>query len=55
MTGAIENLSFSTDDGLGAWARMGLIVLQTDQTIEHEFAQIMGAGKGRGPLRRAHS
>ena len=45
MTGAIENLSFSTDDGLGAWARRGLIVLQTDQTIEHEFAQIMGPEK----------
>jgi maleate isomerase len=42
MTNTIETLKFSTDDGLGARARMGLIVLQTDQTIEHEFAKILG-------------
>ena len=45
MTDTIEALEFSTDDGLGARARMGLIVLQTDQTIEHEFAQILGPEK----------
>ena len=37
---AIETLAFETDGGLGQTARLGLIVLQTDQTIEHEFAQI---------------
>lgn len=37
----IETLKFKTDDGLGQDARIGLIVLQTDQTIEHEFAQLM--------------
>lgn len=41
----IETLDFETDAGLGQKARIGLIVLQTDQTIEHEFAQMM---QGRG-------
>jgi maleate isomerase len=36
-----ETLDFSTDDGLGQRARIGLIVLQTDQTIEHEFATML--------------
>ncbi len=45
MTETIKTLDFSTDDGLGVRARMGLIVLQTDQTIEHEFAQILGLEK----------
>ncbi|MFN3156492.1 Asp/Glu racemase [Marivita cryptomonadis] len=38
---AIETLEFDTDDGLGQKARIGLIVLQTDQTIEFEFARLM--------------
>jgi maleate isomerase len=38
---AIETLDFETDAGLGQKARIGLIVLQTDQTIEHEFARLM--------------
>ncbi|MCK0126907.1 hypothetical protein MWU76_21130 [Gelidibacter sp. F2691] len=48
MTGNdhVETLDFVTDDGLGARARLGLIVLQTDQTIEHEFAGIFGAQDG---------
>ena len=37
----IETLEFSTDAGLGQKARIGLIVLQTDQTIEHEFRQML--------------
>ncbi|WP_299881503.1 Asp/Glu racemase [uncultured Sulfitobacter sp.] len=45
MTGAVETLQFRTDEGLGARARLGLIVLQTDQTIEHEFAQMLGPEK----------
>lgn len=36
----VETLNFETDAGLGARARIGLIVLQTDQTIEHEFTRI---------------
>lgn len=36
----VETLNFATDGGLGARARLGLIVLQTDQTIEHEFSGI---------------
>ena len=42
MTDHIETLEFQTDGGLGTRARLGLIVLQTDQTIEHEFARIIG-------------
>ncbi len=37
----IETLTFTTDEGLGSHARIGLIVLQTDQTIEQEFASLM--------------
>jgi maleate isomerase len=37
----IEHLPFTTDRGLGARARIGLIVLATDYTIEHEFRQVM--------------
>ncbi len=36
-----ERLPFEVDDGLGTRAKIGLIVLQTDQTIEHEFATIL--------------
>lgn len=37
---SIETLKFITDNGLGYRARIGLVVLQTDQTIEHEFSKI---------------
>lgn len=37
----IEQLPFQTDAGLGQTARIGLIILQTDQTIEHEFSYLM--------------
>lgn len=40
MPKTIETLEFDTDAGLGHTARIGLIVLQTDQTIEYEFAQM---------------
>lgn len=43
---SVETLKFNTDDGLGSQARLGLIVLQTDQTIEHEFAGIFGPQEG---------
>jgi maleate isomerase len=36
----IIKLSFQTDAGIGSRARIGLLVLQTDQTIEHEVAQL---------------
>ena len=45
MTQSIEILKFETDHGLGARARLGLIVLQTDQTIEHDFARIFSHEK----------
>jgi maleate isomerase len=41
MTPHIESLPFETDAGLGQRARIGLIILQTDQTIEHEFASLL--------------
>lgn len=37
MAQSVEILKFEIDHGLGARARLGLIVLQTDQTIEHDF------------------
>ncbi|MDA8717410.1 Asp/Glu racemase, partial [Alphaproteobacteria bacterium] len=43
QTTMIDKLAFETDDGLGAAARLGVIVLQTDQTIEHEFARLLTA------------
>jgi len=35
------SLDCKTDAGLGERARLGLIVLQTDQTVEHEFRQLL--------------
>lgn len=37
----IEHIPFTTDKGIGQRARIGLIVLATDYTIEHEFRQII--------------
>ncbi|MCQ0092708.1 Asp/Glu racemase [Roseovarius sp. M141] len=37
----IETLPFHTDSGLGGTARIGLIVLQTDQTLEYETGALM--------------
>ncbi|MEX2408848.1 MAG: Asp/Glu racemase [Rhodovibrionaceae bacterium] len=34
-------MPYELDEGLGARARIGLIVLATDQTVEHEFRQII--------------
>ena len=34
-------LGFATDGGIGARANIGLIVLATDQTIEHEYRQML--------------
>lgn len=42
----IENLPFATDDGIASRARIGLIVLATDFTIEHEWRQIMSGLDG---------
>lgn len=43
---AVETLEFDTDSGLGHRARIGLIVLQTDQTIEHELARLFDRNDG---------
>ncbi|OED49198.1 Asp/Glu racemase [Rhodobacteraceae bacterium (ex Bugula neritina AB1)] len=37
----IQTLGFTADGGLGEKAKIGLIVLQSDQTIEHEFARVL--------------
>ncbi len=36
----IEHLAFSTGLGIGARARIGLVVLASDHTIEHEFRRV---------------
>ncbi|MGL6180933.1 MAG: hypothetical protein ACRC2G_02110, partial [Aestuariivirga sp.] len=37
----IEHLPFQTDSGIASRARIGLIVLATDFTIEHEWRKII--------------
>ena len=37
----IEALPFETDGGLGSRARIGVVILQSDQTVEHEFASLL--------------
>lgn len=37
----LAKLPFETDGGIGSLAAMGLIVLETDETIEHEFGRIL--------------
>ena len=37
----IESLDFKTDAGLGTRATIGLIVLQSDQTVEYEFSGLV--------------
>ncbi len=44
----IENLPFSSDAGIARRARIGLIVLATDYTIEHEWRQIISGIEGVG-------
>lgn len=40
MIPELQPLPFDTDDGFGARARIGLVVLETDQTIEAEARQL---------------
>jgi maleate isomerase len=42
----IENLPFDTDNGIAARARLGLLVLATDFTIEHEWRAIVAGLPG---------
>ena len=42
----IEHLPFDTDEGIASRARIGLMVLATDFTIEHEWRAIMAGLKG---------
>ncbi len=41
-----EKLTPATDAGLGARARIGMLVLRTDQTLEFEAAQVMARVRG---------
>ena len=40
MTRLIEHIPFTTDGGFGSSARIGLVVLASDYTIEREFRQV---------------
>lgn len=42
-TERIEHIAFATDAGIAARARIGLIVLASDHTIEHEFRRVLTA------------
>jgi maleate isomerase len=42
----IEHLPFETDGGIASRARLGLMVLATDFTIEHEWRAIMAGLPG---------
>ena len=42
----LEHLPFAVDRGIASRARIGLIVLATDYTIEHEWRRIMGGLSG---------
>ncbi|MEM7061154.1 MAG: Asp/Glu racemase [Pseudomonadota bacterium] len=46
MTRWVSNLPFQTDAGLGARARIGMVVLANDYTIEHEFAEVASGLRG---------
>ncbi|MDH3712495.1 MAG: Asp/Glu racemase [Gammaproteobacteria bacterium] len=37
----MENLAFTTEKAVGSRARIGLVVLATDYTVEHEFRRII--------------
>ena len=37
----IHTLPFQTDKGIGTTARLGMIILQSDQTLEHEAASLI--------------
>ena len=54
-----DNIPFETDGGLGARAAIGLIVLGSDQTVEHEFrilTDIEGVALYQSPNRKlAHN
>jgi len=37
----LEHLPFTLDEGVGSQAKIGLVALASDYTIEHEFRQVM--------------
>ena len=44
-----QHMPFELDGGVAPRAAIGLIVLATDNTIEHEFRQIVPAGRRAPP------
>ena len=45
-TRLIEHIPFETDAGISARARLGLVVLATDYTVEHEFRAVLARVPG---------
>ena len=37
----LTNIPFTVDDGIAARARIGLVVLATDHSVEHEFRLVV--------------
>ena len=37
----LKNIPFTVDDGIAARARIGLVVLATDHSVEHEFKLVV--------------
>ena len=37
----LTNIPFTVDDGIAARARIGLVVLATDHSVEHEFKLVV--------------
>ena len=44
MTVELKELPFETDAGFGSRARIGLVVLENDQTVEAELATLWPEG-----------
>lgn len=42
----IEHIPYTADTGIASRAAIGLVVLSTDYTIEHEFRQVLGSVPG---------
>ena len=51
----IQTIPFETDQGLGQSARIGMIILQTDQSIEFEVSQILYPSGPKAEIALYHS
>ena len=48
-------LPFKLDDGFGSEASLGLIILQTDETLENEFRAVLGSLRNPRAIACHHS